>query len=162
HCGRGPGHLTQRVLAEHLEVLAGLDHVSLAGFVQAEHLAVIGPRRRGEAAGTGAFTRVDGLAGLGFVAADHAAALQDVEKALIDERRSVTGPGLGTGPGNAVIAAGAFLERNVTGGAGLDGEKRAGADAHPAFVAARAAATTAEAAAAATSGAANVKEFRVA
>src|SRR5262249_59841430 len=63
---RRPAHLVDLVGAEQLELRARLDHEGLGVLVEAEHLAVAGPRRRREAAcAREALLLVRGLARLG-------------------------------------------------------------------------------------------------
>src|SRR5262249_48956260 len=76
---RGPGHLVERVLPQHLEFRTGLDHHRLAVVVQAEDLALVGPGRCPKAPGPGGPFAVGLLARPGVVTTDQAAALvQDI------------------------------------------------------------------------------------
>src|SRR5262249_44887003 len=122
---RGPAHLVDAVGPQYLELLAGLDHEGSAILVQTEDLAVIGPGRRGEAApARQPLSGVQGIAGSGVVTGQ-TAALQDVEQAAVDERRSRGRARASPGPGHPVVAGAVLLESDVARGAGLDGVETA-------------------------------------
>src|SRR5262249_46522867 len=84
--GGRPEHLVEGVLAEHLELRPGLEDVRRAAVVQAEDLAIAGPRRGPEGRGARQPLAIHLLAGAGVVTGDKAPLAQDVEVALINER----------------------------------------------------------------------------
>ena len=116
----------ERILADDLELGARLHHEGVTVLAQQKDLAVVGPRRRREAADVAreALTAVDLFAGLGVVTEQEAAVEQRVVVVAVDQRRGVVGAEHRLKPRDVLVAGFFGLERDVAGSAGTNGVDR--------------------------------------